>query len=107
MNVQYSSAYYFCNQSHRISVGFSIGGLALDCFGSIFGSMSSEHKFVQPGSFSRPYLQTPPSREMVGGRRQTQVFDDKLDIGAVKNLITNAKKANIIKRFSRGHDSPM
>ena len=58
--------------------------------------MSSEHKFVQPGSFSRPYLTTPPSREMVGGRRQTQVFDNKLDVGAVKNLITKAKKANII-----------
>ena len=54
--------------------------------------MSSEHKFVQPGSFSRPYLTTPPSREMVGGRRQTQVFDNKLDVGAVKNLITKAKR---------------
>ena len=60
--------------------------------------MAKQPKFVQPGSFSRPYLHTPPSREMQGGRRQTQVFQDKIEIGDVKNLLAKAKRANIDPR---------
>jgi hypothetical protein len=66
-------------------------------------------KFVQPGAFSRAYHSSPPTRELQGGRRQTQIFEDKDKINQqdVHKLLNHARSMNNKNKLSNKQQKKM